>query len=66
MSDAWFKCKKCGFTGPMRSFKTDRDLFQRRFIRACMHCDNRQSIGDASMSMFGQGGQFEKVHSGAS
>ena len=47
------KCNKCGHVGPEDEFPHERDFFQNRFIASCPKCDNRQSIGDASMRMFG-------------
>lgn len=47
------KCNKCNYVGEESEFPTGNDFFQKKFIRGCPKCDNRQSPGDASMRMFG-------------
>lgn len=48
------KCNKCGYIGDENEFPKGRDLFQKLFIQACAmdNCNNKQSLGDASLRMF--------------
>lgn len=46
------RCNKCGFEGEEDAFKWGHDFFQKRYVKGCPKCDNRQSPGGASGRMF--------------
>lgn len=46
------RCTKCEYVGPLSEFPQGNDFLQRPYVRGCPKCDNHESPGAASMSMF--------------